>query len=226
MTQSPPQMAQETYQQLEAMATELSQNMGQLFEGATQEVGQSVDAVAQNPLLKWVARLPGASKLLTFLGQADTVQIEAEVADLQRQHPSDSRRQIAERLIQQSALQAGAVGLLTNLAPPLALALFAVDLAAMTKLQAEMVYRIAAAYGFPLSDSTRRGEILAIFGLSVLGSGVLKTGASFVEVFPVVGAISGAAVNATLLFGLGQTACQFYESKPSPTEVVVTAEPV
>ncbi|MGB7417159.1 MAG: EcsC family protein [Thermosynechococcaceae cyanobacterium] len=226
MAQSPPQMAQETYQQLEAMATELGQNMGQCFDGATQEAGRAVDKIAQNPLLTWITRIPGANKLLTFLGQADTAKIEREVASLRQKYPLDSSRALAERMIQQSALQAGTVGLLTNLAPPIALALFAVDLAAITKLQAEMVYRVAAAYGFPLTDSTRRGEILAIFGLSMLGSSVLKTGASFIEVIPVVGAVSGAAVNATLLFGLGQTACQFYESKPSPSEFVVTVESV
>lgn len=74
----------------------------------------------------------------------------------------------------------------------MALTLFAVDMVAMAQLQTEMVYRIAAAYGLTLTDSTRRGEVLAIVGLSIVGSGVLKTGASIVEIVPLVGAISGA----------------------------------
>lgn len=87
-----------------------------------------------------------------------------------------------------------------------------------------MVYRIAAAYGFPLADPSRRGEVLAIFGLSMVGSGVLKMGVSFAEIIPLVGTVSGAAVNATLLFALGQTACEFYEAKQPAEKTVVIYE--
>jgi uncharacterized protein (DUF697 family) len=110
-------------------------------------------------------------------------------------------------------LKAGGVGLLTNFIPPVALTLFGIELAAITALQAEMIYRIAAAYGFPLNDSTRRGEILAIFALSVGGSGVLKSGLNVVELLPIIGAGVGASSNAALLYSLGYVACRFYEAK-------------
>jgi len=221
----------QTQQQLEAIATELGQNVGQLsqkvIEDSTQETGKTLDAFAHHPFVQWVSQLPGASRLLTFLGQVDVNKIEIEITQLQSEHPLDSPKEIADRVIQQTALQAGTVGLLTNLAPPLALSLFAVDLAATTRLQAEMVYRIAGAYGFPLTDPARRGEVLAIFGLSMVGSGVLKTGASFIEVIPLFGAVSGAAVNATLLFALGQTACEYYEAKQPPaSKAVVVYDPI
>jgi uncharacterized protein (DUF697 family) len=220
-------MTQSSSTQPETTAAELSQTIGKLFEEATKGAGEVVEAITEHPLLGWFTHIPGANRLVAFLGKVDVAPIAAEVARLQSQYPLDSQRQIAERMIQKSAFQAGTVGLLTNLAPPLALTLFTVDLAAMSRLQAEMVYRIAAAYGFSLTDPTRRGEVLAIFGLSMLGSGALKTGASFVELLPAVGAVSGAAVNATLLFGLGQTAIQFYESKKQPaSKAVVVVEPM
>jgi uncharacterized protein (DUF697 family) len=80
-----------------------------------------------------------------------------------------------------------------------------------------MVYRIAAAYGFSLKDPARRGEVLAIFGLSVGGSGVLKVGLGFVELLPVVGAMVGASNNAALLYSLGYVTCRFYEAKRNST---------
>jgi uncharacterized protein (DUF697 family) len=95
----------------------------------------------------------------------------------------------------------------------LALTLFGIELAAITALQGEMVYRIAAAYGFSLKDPARRGEGLAIFGLSVGGSGTLKVGLSFVELLPVIGTVVGASSNAALLYSLGYVACRFYEAK-------------
>jgi uncharacterized protein (DUF697 family) len=43
--------------------------------------------------------------------------------------------------------------------------LLSVDLVATTSLQNEMVYQIASAYGMDLHDSTRKGEVITIFGL-------------------------------------------------------------
>lgn len=218
----------QTPQQLVDAVTEFGDNLGKLgqwwIETTTQNTGKALDTLAQNSAVQWVSRLPGANRLLAFLGQVDVIQIEKDVIELQQAHPLESPRQIANRVIQQGAVQAGTVGFLTNLFPPLALSLFAVDLAAMTRLQAEMVYRIAAAYGFPLADPSRRGEVLAIFGLSMVGSGVLKMGVSFAEIIPLVGTVSGAAVNATLLFALGQTACEFYEAKQPAEKTVVIYE--
>lgn len=218
----------QTPQQLVDAVTEFGDNLGKLgqwwVETTTRNTGKILDTLAHNSVVQWVSRLPGASRLLAFLGQVDVIQIEKDVVDLQQAYPLESPRQIANRVIQQGAVQAGTVGFLTNLFPPLALSLFAVDLAAMTRLQAEMVYRIAAAYGFPLTDPSRRGEVLAIFGLSMVGSGVLKTGVSFAEIIPLVGTVSGAAVNATLLFALGQTACEFYEAKQPAEKTVVIYE--
>jgi hypothetical protein len=81
-----------------------------------------------------------------------------EVDKLRQEYPLETPEQLAHRIMVDTALKAGGIGLLTNFVPPLALTLFAVDLAAVTALQAEMVYRIAAAYGFSLKDPARRGE--------------------------------------------------------------------
>lgn len=185
----------------------------QLLEQATEGAGQVMASVAENPLLQYVTKLPGVDQLPTLLGQIDIEQARAEVDQLQREHPLDSPSQIAHHIMVNTALRAGGIGLVTNIIPPIALALLAVDLAAMMKLQVEMVYRIAAAYGYSLQDPSRRGEVLAIFGLSLGGSGVLKTGLSVVEVLPGIGAVVGASSNAALLYSLGHITCQFYELK-------------
>ena len=81
-----------------------------------------------------------------------------------------------------------------------------------------MVYEIAAAYGLDLDEPARRGEVLAIFGLS-LGADVLKTGLTVVEIIPGIGAVVGASTNAAMLYVLGQTACRFYEQKTDQTDI-------
>jgi uncharacterized protein (DUF697 family) len=189
----------------------------QFVEQGTETVGKIVTPIAENPLVKYATKLPGINVLMAALGQVDEEKAQSEVDKLRLEHPLETPEQLAHRIIVDTALKAGGIGLLTNFVPPLALTLFAVDVAAVTALQAEMVYRIAAAYGFSLQDPTRRGEVLAIFGLSVGGSGVLKGGLSFVEILPVIGAVVGASSNAALIYSLGYVACRFYESKKNST---------
>lgn len=185
----------------------------QFVEQTTETIGKVVTPIAENPLVKFAGKMPGINLLFAALGQVDTTKAQQEVADLKRQYPTETPEQIAQRIMKDTAIKAAGVGLLTNFIPPIALALFAVDIAAVTALQAEMIYRIAAAYDFPLTDPTRRGEVLAIFGLSLGGSGALKLGLSIVELIPGLGAVVGASSDAALLYGLGYLACRFYESK-------------
>lgn len=196
-----------------AVAEEAKRNTQKLVEQGTETVGHMVTPIAENPLVKYVSKVPGVSWLMTALGQVDQVKAQQEVDQLRQKYPYETPEQLATRIVTDTAVKAGGIGLFTNIVPPLALALFAVDIAAVTTLQAEMVYRIAAAYGFPLHEPARRGEVLAIFGLSVGGSGTLKSGLSFIELIPGFGALVGASSNAALIYTLGHLASQFYAEK-------------
>ncbi len=189
----------------------------QLLEQGTETVGKIVTPIAEHPLTQYAAKVPGINVLLTALGQVDIEKAQNEVDKLRQEYPTETPEQLAHRIIVDAALKAGGIGLATNFLPPLALALFGVELAAVTALQAEMVYRIAAAYGFLLSDPQRRGEVLAVFSLSVGGSGVLKVGLGIVELLPVIGAAVGASNNAGLIYSLGYGASRFYEAKRNTT---------
>jgi len=185
----------------------------QFVEQSTETVGHLVTPIAEHPLTKYVSKVPGINLLMTALGQVDVEQAQKEVDNLRQQYPLETSAQIAQRIMTDTAMKAGGIGLLTNFIPPLALTLFAVDIAAVTTLQAEMVYRIAAAYDFPLNEPARRGEVLAIFGLSLGGSSALKVGLGIVELIPLIGAAVGASSNAGIIYTLGYAASQFYEAK-------------
>lgn len=204
----------------------------QWLESATQGAGHAVKFAGDNWLVR---RLSGVLKLDWLVGAADRVDLgraEADVRSLQRQYPNESPSQIAHRLMVQKAAYAGGTGLVSSLIPGAALALLAVDFAATTALQAEMVYQIAAAYGLDLKDPARKGEVLAIFGLALGGGRALKAGLGLVRNVPMAGAIIGASTNATMTYALGYAACRFYEAKlkdsslspESETLNVLTAE--
>ena len=206
---------------LEDFAENSTRQAHQLLEQATTETGRKIQSAAQNPILKFLSNLWGAGWLKTLLGEIDTKQIEAKVKKLQQEYPLEKPSEIAHRVMVEKAWEGSKVGLITNIIPPIAVALFGIELAATTKMQAEMVYEIAAAYGLDLSDPARRGEVMAIFGLS-LGGSSFKTGLSVIEIIPGVGPVVAASSNAMMLYALGFTACRFYEGKLNNTNGELT----
>ncbi|NJR70997.1 MAG: EcsC family protein [Synechococcales cyanobacterium CRU_2_2] len=182
-------------------------------EAATQLLGEGVSPIAESPLFNFAARIPGFGWMMAAVGQVNVGKIEAEVAQLQADHPLESLEELSDRIIKSAAITAGGIGLVTNLVPPLALTLLAVDLLAVAMLQSEMIFRIAAVYGFSLKERERRGEVLAIFGVSLATSSAVKAGLSAAELLPGIGAAIGVTGNAALIYTLGNAARQFYQRK-------------
>lgn len=187
-------------------------DINKAIEDITLRAGQSLESVAKLPLLQGVKKIFGLKWLMSLLGEVDTNAIKIQVDTLKQQYPHETPQQIVQRILQQKSWEAGKLGFVTNLLPPLAITLFGIELAAITKLQAEMVYQIAAAYNLDLNHPRRRGEALGIFALS-LGGGTLKTGLSFLEIVPGIGALVGLSTNAFLIYSLGFTADQFYRNR-------------
>ncbi|XGV95303.1 MAG: hypothetical protein ACAF41_21465 [Leptolyngbya sp. BL-A-14] len=179
----------------------------------TETVGKVVTPIVSNPFIKFATKVPGVSWLMAALGQVDVDAVQRDVELLRRTYPMESDAALAQRVIADTAWKAAGIGLATNFIPPLALMLFAVDFGAIAALQAEMIYRVAAIYGFSPIEPTRRGEVLALWGLSTGGSEAVKAGLSVVELVPVVGAAVGSVGNAAILYTLGGVACRFYEAK-------------
>ena len=191
----------------------------EILEQTTVSTGETLEWIASNPILKSADNIIGLDWLMTFLGKVNTSEVRANVAKMRSQYPDDTPSQIAQRLIVEKTWEGGRIGLLTNIVPPIAALFLGIELIATTKLQTEMVYEIAEAYGLDLDEPTRRGEVMAIFGLS-LGADVLKTGLTIVEIIPGLGAVVGASTNAAMLYVLGQTACRFYEAKTADIKLV------
>ncbi|BAZ45722.1 hypothetical protein NIES4102_27480 [Chondrocystis sp. NIES-4102] len=206
-----------------ATVNSINQTVGEqvheFVEKTTVSTGETLASIAANPLVTSLDKVIGLTGLTPFLGQVDANKIQATVNQVKARYPQESSSQIAHRLIVEKTWQGGRLGLITNIIPPIAALFLGIELIATTKLQTEMVYEIAAAYGLDLNAPARRGEILAIFGLS-LGADVFKTGLSFVEIIPGIGAVVGASTNAALLYVLGQTACRYYENKSQPQSIL------
>ncbi|MHC5614755.1 MAG: EcsC family protein [Nostoc sp.] len=185
-----------------------------LIEQTTQTSGQIVNRLNENWLIR---KLSGVLNLNWLIGTTNLVDLEkAEVAvnKLKQQYPNELPSQIAHRIMVEKATQAATVGLATSILPGIAVALFAIDLTATTKLQSEMLYQIASVYGLDLKDPARKGEVLAIFGLALGGERLLKAaGLGLLRNVPLAGVAIAASSNATMIYSLGYAACRFYEAK-------------
>ena len=202
-----------------------SQQIHDWITPATTTAGEAVNYVGNNWLVRRFTRFLNLDWLLGASNSVDLTKAEAEVRKLQQEHPDESPSQIAHRIMVEKATKAGGIGLATSVLPGAALALLAVDLAATTRLQAEMVYQIAAAYGLDLKDVARKGEVLGIFGLGLGGSRLLKAaGLGLLRNIPLAGAAIGASSNATMLYSLGYAACRFYEAKQKSPDAVSDKE--
>lgn len=198
---------------IDQISARVGNEIEQLVEKSLKETGKTVSEIGKNPVLQSLTNLFGTSWLKTILGEVDVASLQQDIVQLQQKYPHETPNQIAHRVILQKAIQGAGVGVVTNIIPPIAILLFAVDIGAVTALQAQMVYEIAAAYEMDLNDPTRRGEVLAMFGLSLGGSSALKVGLGILEIIPGAGMAIGASSNAILLYVLGNAASRFYETK-------------
>ena len=188
------------------------------LEQTTQHVGGTLKSITDNSMMRSLNDIFGIEWLMAILGAVDVDRVQTNLNRLKQKYPDYQLEQLAQQIILEKSWEAARIGLITNIIPPIAAAMLGIELAATAKLQAEMIYEIAGAYGLELNEPARRGEVLAIFGLS-LGAGVLKSGLSLVEMIPGVGAVIGASTNAMIFYGLGYTTCQFYEGKYKPATI-------
>jgi hypothetical protein len=102
---------------------------------ATSGTGYAINEISNSLLMKKIAQTFKADWLLQILDQVDVNNAEAEVKRLQQKYPNDSPNQIAQRIIKQKAVFAGATGFATSIIPGAAAVFFAGDLIATTSLQ-------------------------------------------------------------------------------------------
>jgi uncharacterized protein (DUF697 family) len=195
-----------------------------LLEPLAETIGKVVAPVAHIPFIERATLIPGVKWLLAAVGQVNAQAVRQQVDELRRQYPLDTKRELARRVMADTAVRAAGIGLVTNFIPPAAIALSLVDLGAVAALQADMIYRIAAIYGYSPEEDTRRGEVLGLWMLSSGGSSVLKSGLNVIETLPAVGGMLGVAADAGLIYSVGYLACRYYETKRElPTEIPVQA---
>ena len=211
----------ESWAALQSVIEAQSITLHKQIEFWAENFGKVITPIADIPLLKPLVNIPGLSWIAAALGQVNLAAIAQDIETLKDNQPEASQEQLAQKVIQEITLQAGGIGLATNLLPPIAVTLFAVDMAAIATLQVELIYKIAAIYDYDIQEQNRRGEVLALYVCSAGSSTLIKSGLSFPEMLPIIGAIVGASSDAGILWVIGQIAQQYYKTKREHQDTIV-----
>jgi uncharacterized protein (DUF697 family) len=174
--------------------------------------------------------------------EIDTTKLRKEVDDLRASAPDFQPAKHARMLARRTAIRCAAAGALTGL--PLGLAAIGTlgaDLAYLVYQQFRLVLGIATIYGYEPSSRERFSEALsclaygsgvgigkqgvaAMLGSASIEGGVIaeKIGARFVrerltKFIPVVGVISGGALNYAAVFAVGRSAIRYYDARIDDT---------
>ncbi|BCM91246.1 hypothetical protein IAD21_03112 [Abditibacteriota bacterium] len=184
-----------------------------LLVGFTGIAGVAVETLTDNAALRRLAKKFNLEKWLDVSERVDLEKAQKHVRKLKQRHPNETPRQIARRIAMEKAIYAGGFGAVTHLVPGSAISLLAIDVAATSLIQAELVYQIAAAYDLDLTDPARKGELLAVFACVLGTSRAVKAGLTVLKNVPIAGAVVGASSNTAMIYALGNVASRFYEEK-------------
>lgn len=185
------------------------------------QIGKHLDSLglAQQLTLRF-----GANWLWDILHGVDLGRVEKMVWAAQQKYPQASPAQISRHMVRQKLWYVSSWGLASGLIPG-NLPMVALDIMAVLRVQAELVYAIALAHGFDLKDPARKAELLWVLGLGwgldrvtvqyVTPAVTQRLGLYFAKsmatkFIPLIGAVLGAGTNATFLYVLGESGIKFY----------------
>lgn len=171
----------------------------------------------------------------------DTDKIQKEVEDLKRATPEFRPIRHARILARRTAIRCAAAGAVTGIpVGALAIGALGADLAYLVYQQFRLIVGIAAIYGYAPSGRERFNEALACVAYSsgvgigkqgiatVLGSATIEGGAvaerigarmvreRLARLVPIVGALSGGALNYVSVRAVARSAIKYYESRVDP----------
>ena len=153
------------------------------------------------------------ASVAAHIRQVNLSQIQQTVAALQEKYPNEKPAEIAQRILIQQVPLASVIAGAIALVPGKVAESTGIDQASLTLMQAETVYQIAAAYGFDLLAPERKSEVFAIFDRALRASRMARMGLGFMQMIPFAGGVLNAGTDGYVLYLIGDTARNFFESK-------------
>jgi len=179
------------------------------------KINTEIETNPQLSQLKEESNLEIWNLLINWVCGVDLEAAKMTVKNLQETYQGKEPRQIARILVVQKSFQAAGLELVKGIPSvnEILNGLAGVDLPIIAILSAEMIYQIAAIYGFDLQFPERKLEVLAAFGVAFLGEQAIDAGIDWLKYGISPGTLISAATKGLMIYAMGNTACLFYEAK-------------
>ncbi|NMG07108.1 hypothetical protein [Brasilonema sp. UFV-L1] len=144
--------------------------------------------------------------------QINLDEIETFVAHLWKKFPKANPEQIAQRLLRRQLLRVSRTSAVMSVVPDKMAESVGVDYVEIALIQAEIIFQIAAAYGFELQTPESKDEAFAIIDRVLRANRLARIGLSATQMIPFAGGFIRTGSDTYLVYQIGNTAQQFYKS--------------
>lgn len=153
--------------------------------------------------------------------EIDIEKLRKEIDAMRGDEPDYTPAEHARALTRRTAIRCAAAGAVTGLPSGLvALGTIGVDLAYLMYQQFRLILGIATIYGHEPTKDERFSEALSCLAFSG-GAGIGKQGMHVIrermlKTVPLVGAVSGGALNYAAVYAVARSAVRYYETRVDP----------
>jgi uncharacterized protein (DUF697 family) len=144
-------------------------------------------------------------------------QLQKIIADLKAKYSSEKPSGVVQRLLLQQITRASTIAGAIGIIPGKIAESMGFDQTALTLLEIETVYQIAAIYEFDIQLAERRNEVFAIFDRALRASRAARMYLGFTHIIPFAGGVLNAGTDGYVLYLIADTARTFYELKAQET---------
>lgn len=144
--------------------------------------------------------------------QIDLDAVDKFITRLLTKFPNATPEQMTQRLLRRQLLRVSRTSAVMSVVPSKMAESVGVDYVEIALIQAEIIFQIAAAYGFELQTPESKDEAFAITDRVLRANRLARIGLSATQMIPVAGGFISAGTDTYLVYQIGNMAQQFYKS--------------
>lgn len=145
-----------------------------------------------------------------YLKEIDLNEVEEIADEICDKYPSETPEKLSQRLIRQQVVRVSKNSVVTTVIPGKIAETVGIDYMAIALMEAEIIFQIAAVYGFDPRLAIRRKEAYAIIDRVRRSTRSGRIATSVTQTIPIARGIFFIGTDAVLVYLVGDTARQFY----------------
>ena len=148
-----------------------------------------------------------------FIDKINIEEVEKTVDELWDKFPYEPPEKISQKLLMQQILRVSKNSAVTTVVPGKIAETVGIDYVAIALMEKEIIFQIAAAYGFDIWHPNRKKEAFAIIDRVLRSTRSGRIVVSLSQMIPLAGQFMNVGTDAFLVYVIGNTARKFYEAK-------------